>query len=258
MRETRTTKSFSVGVRGAEHLHFSPRLRGWYEFMFDSRSAAAKAPFNGQAARVQLMSEIIDRCGVERFVETGTKRGDTTAWFAAFGLPVISAEIVPHVAWSAKYRFVWQRNVNIRLLDSVEMLKGLAAEPGAATPRTLFYLDAHWHEVLPLGDEARLVRDRFPNSIIFIDDFQVPDDPGYRYDDYGPDQRLTLDYLWPAIAPNAAIYFPSTPSEEETGARRGSVVIASAAGINGVLDEMPGLRRWEDRPMENERAQSML
>ena len=31
-----------------------------------------------------------------------------------------------------------------------------------------------------------------------IDDFQVPDDPGYAYDDYGPGKALTPDLVDPA------------------------------------------------------------
>lgn len=58
-----------------------------------------------------------------------------------------------------------------------------------------------------------------------IDDFQVPGDEGYSYDDYGPGKRLCLDYLQPLSQFKLTAFFPTLPSREETGGKRGCVVL---------------------------------
>ena len=58
-----------------------------------------------------------------------------------------------------------------------------------------------------------------------VDDFQVPHDSGYRFDDYGPQKRLCLDYLKPIENLGLQAFLPAVPSEQETGARRGCVVL---------------------------------
>ena len=76
---------------------------------------------------------------------------------------------------------------------------------------TLFYLDAHWEDRLPLREEAELAVGSFSKAVLMIDDFEVPGDPSYAFDDYGPGKRLCLDYLLSANLPPVSIYFPSTP-----------------------------------------------
>ena len=58
-----------------------------------------------------------------------------------------------------------------------------------------------------------------------IDDFEVPGDPGYGFDDYGPGKRLTAQYLPDEDLAGWRRFYPSLPSSEETGARRGSCVL---------------------------------
>jgi hypothetical protein len=81
-------------------------------------------------------------------------------------------------------------------------------------------------------------------AVAMIDDFAVPDDPGYGFDDYGPDRALTLTYLGARAAPPTAIWFPACASREETGERRGCVVLARDAEVIRWLEPMQTLRRW--------------
>ena len=97
---------------------------------------------------------------------------------------------------------------------------------------------------LPLRDEVELVVTYFPKAILIIDDFAVPDDPGYGFDDYGPNKRLTLEYLLQVYLPYLALYFPSAPSYQETGARRGCIVVTANVDLAAILNEIPQLRRW--------------
>ena len=98
----------------------------------------------------------------------------------------------------------------------------------SVTGSTLFfYLDAHWNADLPLAEELEIVFARCPAAVVMVDDFQVPDDPGYGYDDYGPGKTLTPDYIAPMVASHdLAAFYPATPATEESGERRGCVVLA--------------------------------
>jgi hypothetical protein len=59
-----------------------------------------------------------------------------------------------------------------------------------------------------------------------IDDFQVPGDGGYRYDDYGPGKALTEEYLPTSELEGWTLLYPTASSADEAGARRGCCVLA--------------------------------
>lgn len=202
-------------------------------------------PMNSQAARTELTRQLIGQCKIARVIETGTFLGTTTEFFATFGLPVITAEFNPKAAAQARQRLGKWTNVDLREGDSVEILRALLTEPLDRDVPTLFYLDAHWEERLPLREEAEIVLANFPKAVLLIDDFAVPDDPGYSFDDYGPGKRLDLQYLLSGKIPPVSVYFPSTPSSRENGARRGCVTVTADAGLSAILDTMPLLRRWK-------------
>jgi hypothetical protein len=94
-----------------------------------------------------------------------------------------------------------------------------------------FYLDAHWYEDLPLADELNLIRDGWTNWVAMVDDFAVPGDQGYGFDDYGPGRRLSIEYLPGRVTETAGIFWPRGSSEAETGARRGTLIVAQGQPI---------------------------
>jgi len=76
-----------------------------------------------------------------------------------------------------------------------------------------------------------------------VDDFQVPFDAGYRYDDYGLGRVLNADYIEPIVgAHGLRVFYPSTPSVNETGARRGCVVLAKNGALAQALASLPLLQ----------------
>jgi hypothetical protein len=85
------------------------------------------------------------------------------------------------------------------------------------------------------------------NIVVMIDDFQVPDDPGYRFDSYGSGATLNLEYLRLEEIAEVRVFFPSLHSSEEAGARRGCVVFAKAGPVVELLGSVDTLRPWSVR-----------
>ena len=108
------------------------------------------------------------------------------------------------------------------------------------------YLDAHWKNDLPLAEEIDLIFSHCAAAVVMIDDFQVPFDGNYQYDNYGAGRALTAAYIEPAIALyDLQTYYPSVPASAETGMRRGCVVLAQNTIHSAALTSLPELRRWE-------------
>ena len=80
--------------------------------------------------------------------------------------------------------------------------------------------------------EIEIIVSTWTNFIILIDDFQVPGDDGYGYDDYGPGKVLDVGYVSGFIkAGRVDAYSPSIPAAQETGFKRGYVFL-TPAGMN--------------------------
>ena len=116
----------------------------------------------------------------------------------------------------------------------------LSALPLPHDTRTFFYLDAHWNKDLPLADETEFIIKTYRSFVIMIDDFQVPGDPGYCFDDYGPGKSLSLrDFPFEGDSRITA-YFPSRHSSRESGIRRGCIVLFSL-DLKSVADSIDSL-----------------
>jgi hypothetical protein len=216
-------------------------------------------PMNGQTARLEIARSIIQHCGVAQVVETGTYRGTTTRWLAQFGLPVVTAEISPRYAAFSRARLRNEPNVELRLRDSVTVLTEMSRNVGCAAPM-FFYLDAHWRTHLPLKEELDIIGCSFPKAIVMIDDFQVPGDSGYGYDDYGPGKVLDLSLLSNCNVLPDVVFFPSVNSKWETGGKRGCVVLAYDPAAIVRLKEMPLLRpcRMRDAASSPDRSHQLV
>jgi hypothetical protein len=156
---------------------------------------------------------------------------------AAFQLPVFTCEISEENFGFALARLSSIRNVAVTLGDSRDFLRSLLTGPlfDARRESIIFYLDAHWNADLPLAEEIDLVFSSCPCAAVMIDDFEVPNDPGYGFDSYGPSLTLNSSYIAAAVREHQlATFYPSTPSSMETGVRRGCAVLCK----NAVLGEM--------------------
>ncbi|MEJ1934058.1 hypothetical protein WDZ92_27995 [Nostoc sp. NIES-2111] len=199
-------------------------------------------PFNGQQQRCKIFKSIVSAVKIDAVIETGTYRGTTTRFIAEnVCCPVYTAEYASRNIGFASEQLRWKRNVRLHQSDSRAFLKKIVRQLSKKT--AFVYLDAHWFDDLPLDDELNILLSSEIIPIVMIDDFQVPDDPGYGYDDYGPGKALTIEYISEITSRfGVSIFFPSALSQEETGAKRGCAVLCNNSEVVSYLRSLPTLR----------------
>jgi hypothetical protein len=232
---------------------------GMLNYIKAPERGAGWGPFNGQTARQALFVDILIKTGPHAIVETGTSLGATTEFMSQAELPVFTIEARPRDYGFARARFWRKRNVKLLYGDSRMGLHKLF--DGVLRPLSeftiFFYLDAHWNDDLPLAGEIDIIFNHCPMAVVMIDDFEVPFDAGYGFDDYGPGKALVADYIKPAISKHQLkAFYPSTPSAADypstpmaaTGLaapgrlRRGCVVLVKDVYHGPTLAAMPLLR----------------
>jgi hypothetical protein len=202
--------------------------------------------FNGQAARKAIFNELTSIIAFHYICETGTWTGNTTGYMAETSkLPIFSTELNRRYYLAAKMRLGRFDNVTLDNLDSRQFIKKLAAHPALKKSCLFFYLDSHWYDDLPLRQEIELIAQHWDQFVVMIDDFKVPDDEGYGYDNYKDGRGLSIEYIEPLLNKhNLATFFPSAPSCTETGKKRGCVVLAKDGSLIEKLEATVFLRRY--------------
>jgi hypothetical protein len=138
---------------------------------------------------------------------------------------VYTVEISQRYYGFVRARFTFNGSVHCHQGDSRPFLRRVLPLVSAAP--AFFYLDAHWEADLPLREEVEIIFEGHQQAVVMIDDFQVPGDSGYEFDDYGNGQALTLDYLRAPLEDfGLEAYFPASTSSRETGVKRGCIVLA--------------------------------
>lgn len=202
-------------------------------------------PFNGQLFRRRLFDELSQRLRFSAIVETGANFGATTEYFAATcECPIYTCEIDPRRAAFVSFRLRACKHVIVTVGHSPDALrKTIVPKLVKLDGIAFFYLDAHWHQHLPLGEELSVIFSSGLAAVIMIDDFNVPGDDGYGYDDYGDMKAIEPAYLHRHIPGIQAAFYPTTPSAAESGARRGCAVLATNTEIEVALCEIALLRK---------------
>lgn len=204
--------------------------------------------FNGQMGRRSIMSELVVGLGVTAILETGTFRGSTTEYMAErFNLPVYSCEVNRRYYHYSRLRLADKPNVKLTLSDSRIFLKTLLESGDLPDGQLLCYLDAHWADDLPIWEEIDLIFALNPSAIAVVDDFRVPGDRGFHYDDYGRGKCLSAIDLRANVAAEIDMLFPKRSAAAETGARRGMVALAKSETADRILNLVPDLERLEWR-----------
>ena len=201
-------------------------------------------PFNGQQGRIGIFRDLLGVFKFAAIIETGANLGSTTEFFASVArCPVWTCESDSRRAAFCKFRLRHYPHVSVLCGNSTELLRSAVLPRVSNFKGAAFcYLDAHWYDHLPLADEMAAIRDADLSAVIMIDDFEVPDDPGYGFDDYGPGKRLDLSYLLAAWPDLGTAFFPRLKSAAETGFKRGCVVLASTSELTEELAGIPSLR----------------
>lgn len=236
-----SVQRFTARIYEAAASRLPSRMSGRMDYWNPSLSRAWLGPMNGQRERRLMVRELFEAVPVDVIVETGTYRGTTTEFLALVGgVPVRSVESNPRYARYSQLRLAGFPDVEVEQGDSRSFLKRLGQEiPSEET--VFFYLDAHWYEDLPLRDEVQIIAATWSSAIVLVDDFQVADDPGYGYDDYGPGKSLDESLLPWTDLKGWVVRYPTAQSVRETGARRGSVVLLSPA-VQTNVGELKRLR----------------
>ncbi len=198
---------------------------GFAEYNLRPKVLDGYGVLNGQVFRQLIFVDLNRVCEFEAIVETGTFVGCTTQFFAEnTEVPVFTVESNARAFQLARRRLKSFPNVHSVRGDSVEFLRAL---PLAPATRAFFYLDAHWEDRLPLAEEVESIASRFSRFVIMIDDFEVPGDAGYGFDDYGPGKQLSLrDFPFHQDS-RLCVYFPRRHSSQESGSRRGCAFLVS-------------------------------
>lgn len=238
-----------IGVRGkrlAKKL-IGPTFLGVLDYFRDrTLRLSYGGPFNGQYFRCRMVEEIFKVVEPAFVVETGTFRGTTTEYLANLArVPIYTIENERRFYGFSRARFLRFPMVHVHFGDSRAILADLIRKESIPTTVGLFYLDAHWAPDLPLWDEVEIVFRNWSSAVILIDDFQVPDDPGYHFDNYGPGKALTVESLATLQKRfNFGVWFPACRSEDESGSRRGCAVLAQGEAIRA-MSEISTLRSWK-------------
>lgn len=216
----------------------SPTLAAGIDWLRPSLHSNWGGPMNGQNGRRAIMRELAGYLKPSAVIETGTFRGDSTAFLADIsGSPVYSIESSKRYYLFARWR-LQRQDVHLFYGDSREFLKTVEIADNSIL---LIYLDAHWERDLPLPNELAIISRRWPQAVVVIDDFEVPDDAGYAFDDYGSGAALREEIL-PTEMESWCRLYPRLPSSDETGAHRGCVVLASSEWDTSELSASCGLR----------------
>ena len=198
--------------------------------------------FNGQVERCATFLEMIERLQPAALVETGTYRGTSTEFMARhFTGPIHSCEIDRRCFQGSRRKLARFPQVELAQSDSRAFLRYVLARLKPAAP-LLVYLDAHWWDDLPLAEEIAIILGSGHDAAIMIDDFEVPDDAGYTFDDFGPGKRFCLDMLAFMADRPEPLFYPRARSEAETGSKRGALVISTGPRVTAALQAVTRLR----------------
>ena len=224
------------------------RLAGTLEYYTSpgkQNSWGGGGPFNGQHFRRRIFLELLAECNFSQILETGSFRGVTTEFMQISSqLPVTSVEYNRRFHAFAKAKIGRNPNIKLHQGDSRPFLDTHLQDSRNRTSCTFIYLDAHWQDDLPLREELEIIHLSQVPAVVMIDDFEVADDEAYAFDDYGEGKALNTTYLQTTALSHRPWFYPSLPGCDETGAKRGAIVIPTTETLADVLRTAGTLREW--------------
>ena len=184
--------------------------------------------FNRECIRSYIFWRLHEHLNCTSFVETGTMYGNTTGFVnRVFDTPVFTSEINDTYYLVNRANLIWARGVTNHHSNSVEFLNSLC-DGDRLGDNPMFYLDAHWYDYMPLADELCCIIRKCRKAVILIDDFMIPNELRYRYDEY-PDVRIDMALIRSAFKgqrQDYGVYLPNyDPDLDPTGLGIGFAVV---------------------------------
>jgi hypothetical protein len=202
-------------------------------------------PFNKQKIRQEIFGELLKNFRFEEIIETGTFLGNTTEYLYKTSRVIVrTIEIDPRKFGFAMARFFKYPKIKTYLGKSDVRLRELCKQPNIQRKLVFFYLDAHRNGKLPLMDEIETIFANIKQAVVMIDDFKVPDFPGYGFDKYPSGESLDLEYLSPLKHLDLQFFFPAADPKTETGKKRGCVVLTTNEDFAGKLQSFSTLKAY--------------
>lgn len=149
-------------------------------FKFKAKKELMSSALNGDGIERILMKRLVASLNIDMIIETGTYLG-STAYFLSKNfpnIPIVTVESNDAHYQKAREVLSGCGNVKQYLGSSIEVFGGLDWR-NVSNP--LFYLDAHWGEVFPLGKELEFISARVARAVIVVDDFQIEGRPDYAF-----------------------------------------------------------------------------
>jgi cephalosporin hydroxylase len=186
-----------------------------------------RQPFNGDVWLQQHFAQLIKDNRFDLILETGTYHGETTEFFASFGLPVITTEVNPEHTKIAQSR-VTEGVVNVITWITGDSEKCIRENINLFKDKNFIaFLDSHWNSDKVLERELELFAEFAMKPYILIHDFYNPNFPNYGYDTWDG-HRYDFTFYKP--------YFDKIYGEDgyeyyynqgATGAKRGVIFVHS-------------------------------
>lgn len=201
------------------------------------RSSDGGGPFGFDITVALIVDDLIMAYSCDAIVETGCFLGDTTSYLGRRypELPVYSCDNDARHASFTQHRLRAISNVTVTCIDSPELVTAMVSRH----VRPLLFLDAHWGERWPLGQELAAIT----TGIVMIHDFDIGH-PRFSFDTY---QGVACGPAVLASMPTPpARYFTPNPLADhplpclQTGRRAGVGIVAVGLDL-GPLEAHPHL-----------------
>lgn len=153
--------------------------------LYDPRTDGRPVIWHKDPNCENLVKHIMETLKPDRFVETGTHMGWTDMWMAQHypSLPIYSVEIDDQYYSVAVHNCKPYPNIILYHMSSPDFLRLIYDELKKGL--TLFSLDAHWWQYVPLRDECKVIV-TLEKYVILVDDFAC-DNPRFGGDTFGGD-----------------------------------------------------------------------
>lgn len=200
-------------------------------------------PMNGQKNRLRTAYLLAGFLRPTHAIETGTYLGTTTQYLTSMVTSkTYSIEVNQKYIDIAKKRLsseVQTKAVELILGNSKIEIINILNKLDPDGHRILVYLDAHWSDYVPLKEEIQSLLDWGGVFIAIIDDFMIPSDAGYGYDQY---LNYRIDASQVPFSEKISVWVPSEPSTSESGSKRGTAYLIHAELKSTITDNRDELR----------------